>query len=257
MTADLGKAIAAYTAPAAGTLPVIETFGPTVQGEGPLAGRHARFVRLAGCNLRCAACDTPYSWNPDRVQGAEHLTLADLAGPILPEETGHFRRPTYTYRLVVITGGEPLLHQTNPVFAAFVDVMVDNGIAVQIETNGTIAPSPSLIEHNPVLVRFVVSPKVVGPLASDPVNRRIRPRILDAFSDLPHAEFKFVVSSTDELPAVDALVKTHRIDAHRVWIMPEGITSDAVTNTLRTLAGPVVKRGYNLSPRLHIMIGLQ
>ncbi|HHK7228110.1 TPA: hypothetical protein ACQXLV_002143, partial [Streptococcus pneumoniae] len=42
-------------------LPVSEVFGPTIQGEGPHAGRTCHFIRLGGCNLSCSWCDTPYS----------------------------------------------------------------------------------------------------------------------------------------------------------------------------------------------------
>jgi len=48
------------------TLRVAELFGPTVQGEGPAAGERAAFVRLSGCPLACAWCDTPYTWDAGR-----------------------------------------------------------------------------------------------------------------------------------------------------------------------------------------------
>ncbi|MFG0252257.1 MAG: radical SAM protein, partial [Phycisphaerales bacterium JB038] len=48
-------------------LPIAETFA-SIQGEGKLTGVPSWFIRVAGCNLRCTWCDTPYtSWSP---QGA-------------------------------------------------------------------------------------------------------------------------------------------------------------------------------------------
>ena len=53
------------------TSPVSEVFGPTLQGEGPHAGRPCHFIRLGGCNLSCSWCDTPYSTG-------QHLSLIHI-----------------------------------------------------------------------------------------------------------------------------------------------------------------------------------
>ena len=55
-------------------LVVSEVFGPTVQGEGPSAGRLCGFVRLGRCNLACDFCDTGYTWDWDRYDAAVELT---------------------------------------------------------------------------------------------------------------------------------------------------------------------------------------
>ena len=52
-------------------LNVNEIFGPTIQGEGPHTGRLVGFLRLAGCNLACSWCDTPYSWDWTKYDKAE------------------------------------------------------------------------------------------------------------------------------------------------------------------------------------------
>src|SRR5207247_11308106 len=44
---------------------ISEIFGPTIQGEGPLIGRPTVFVRTAGCDYRCAWCDTLYAVLPE------------------------------------------------------------------------------------------------------------------------------------------------------------------------------------------------
>ena len=55
-------------------LPVSEVFGPTIQGEGPHAGRRVYFVRLGGCNLSCSWCDSAYTWDGETYDLREELT---------------------------------------------------------------------------------------------------------------------------------------------------------------------------------------
>ena len=57
------------------TFPVVEIFGPTVQGEGPDAGVPAYFVRFGGCDFRCSWCDSMHAVDPAEVRAnAERLT---------------------------------------------------------------------------------------------------------------------------------------------------------------------------------------
>jgi 7-carboxy-7-deazaguanine synthase len=86
----------------------------SLQGEGPDAGVPATFIRLAGCNLRCAWCDTKYAFD----NGIE-LSVEEVMSQV---------RSKY----VVITGGEPLLQE--PALRALVDRLDCN---IAIETNGT------------------------------------------------------------------------------------------------------------------------
>jgi 7-carboxy-7-deazaguanine synthase len=58
---------------------VAELFGPTVQGEGPLAGRVTHFLRLGGCDYRCSWCDTMYAVEPELVREMEDLEPAVIA----------------------------------------------------------------------------------------------------------------------------------------------------------------------------------
>ncbi len=107
------------------TLRVHSIFGPTVQGEGPLAGHPAVFIRLAGCNLQCPQCDTVY-------------TGSDLSRfPVMTQEImARVRRIHPGPVLVVISGGEPFRQNITPLCHA----LLDEDYQVQIETNGTLAP---------------------------------------------------------------------------------------------------------------------
>ena len=49
-------------------LPVVEIFGPTIQGEGAEAGIPTHFVRVGGCDFRCSWCDTMYAVDPEIVR---------------------------------------------------------------------------------------------------------------------------------------------------------------------------------------------
>lgn len=96
------------------TLPVMESFY-TLQGEGFHQGKAAYFIRLGGCDVGCVWCDVKESWNPDvhpRLSVQEivktALSTMDLEKPSLNGS------PFRGNPIVVITGGEPLMHNCAP-----------------------------------------------------------------------------------------------------------------------------------------------
>lgn len=99
--------------------PVMEDF-LTIQGEGAHAGRTAYFIRLAGCDVGCWWCDVKESWD-----AASHpaQTVSELVGKV--ERSGA--------PLVVITGGEPLLHDLGPLTEGLRQLE----IPIHIETSGS------------------------------------------------------------------------------------------------------------------------
>src|SRR4051812_39689210 len=75
------------TSPAA--VPVVEIFGPTVQGEGPDIGRPAYFVRFGGCDFRCSWCDSMHAVDPAQVRaGALQLQPAEILARIRDLQDG-------------------------------------------------------------------------------------------------------------------------------------------------------------------------
>ncbi len=117
------------SASAAARLPVIEVFGPTLQGEGRMIGRRTMFVRLAGCDWACSWCDTPYAWRPGALAPVERLGPEDLLrrlGALGPD-----------CRRVTLSGGNPALHDCGPLVGA----LHEGGYLVHVETQGSRAPA--------------------------------------------------------------------------------------------------------------------
>jgi 7-carboxy-7-deazaguanine synthase (Cx14CxxC type) len=118
----------------------------TLQGEGANAGRAAVFCRFARCNLWsgheahrataiCQFCDTDFV-GTDGPGGGRFATPSELAQAVEAEWVGSGER----HRLVVCTGGEPLLQLDE--FA--IDALHERGFAIAIETNGTLPVPPGV-----------------------------------------------------------------------------------------------------------------
>ncbi|MEL6580408.1 MAG: 7-carboxy-7-deazaguanine synthase QueE [Cyanobacteria bacterium J06621_12] len=106
------------TATKISTYPVVETFH-SLQGEGYWAGVNAFFIRLGGCDVHCPWCDTKHSWNPQRHPQQSATDLATAAQAVNPA-------------IVIITGGEPLMHDLMPLTTA----LKSQGLQTHLETSG-------------------------------------------------------------------------------------------------------------------------
>jgi len=147
--------------------------------------------------------------------------------------------------LVVITGGEPLAQQL--ALIELVAALADGGRRVEIETSGTITPVPVLAAS---VSAFNVSPKLASSMV--PYERRIRPDALAAFAASGKAVFKFVACSAGDLDEVAELAA--RFGLAPVWIMPEGVMEERVLAGMQDLADDVLRRGWNLTGRMHILL---
>jgi organic radical activating enzyme len=99
--------------------PVMEMFY-SLQGEGYHQGKAAYFIRLAGCDVGCVWCDVKESWDASKhpVLSIEEIVKSALQFP---------------GRLAIVTGGEPLLHDLNPLTSA----LKAAGFQTNIETSGS------------------------------------------------------------------------------------------------------------------------
>lgn len=109
-------------------IPVVEIFGPTIQGEGLLIGRQTHFVRLGGCDYRCVWCDSLHAVIPSEVRKNSVFMNADE----IVKELQDRRKAPY----VTISGGNPALHQ----LGGFIAKLRHAGFRSVIETQGTKKP---------------------------------------------------------------------------------------------------------------------
>lgn len=231
-------------------LTTAERFGPTIQGEGPSLGRPAIFLRLGGCNLHCVWCDTPYTWDWKNYNPRKELKQTPVDDLV---DWVHAIHDSTQTRLLVITGGEPLLQDryiANFLSYLYSTEWFQDAWQVEVETNGTIIPEASAS----FVSRFNVSPKLEN--SGNTAAERYSEQTIQWFADVlqGRAIFKFVVTSPADLEEVDRIVKHHGIRPNRLYIMAEGVIAEDLEARTQQLVSAVIQRGYNLTTRLHVQL---
>lgn len=184
--------------------PIVEVF-ESIQGEGAFLGLGASFIRLAGCNLRCSWCDTKHSFD---VQAARLLSIDAILG------TWRFTQP-----LVVITGGEPTLHDLGPMVRALKKL----GKYVTLETNGT----------NPVPDEWGIDWVTVSPKPGS--NYAINCRA---------DELKYVVDDDFEI----GVIQTERVPLRHIYLQVESGRPESAARAFTLVT---------MNPDLHLRVGVQ
>lgn len=210
---------------------------PTIQGEGPHAGRPATFVRFAGCNLQCPGCDTDYTSTRRRYAPRDLLFEVNRITRL-----GNGQRP-----LVVITGGEPLRQD----ITKFTVLLCAAGYDVQIETNGILAP-PILLPDD---VMVVLSPK----------SSRVHPRTAIRAYAWKYVLTAGSVDTSDGLPlsvlghAPGAAGRVARPPAGaRVYVQPADQGDEHLNElNLRAAIESCMRFGYTLQLQLHKLINME
>jgi 7-carboxy-7-deazaguanine synthase len=162
-------------------LTVCETF-TSLLGESTLAGLPAFFIRLSGCNLRCRYCDTTYAYEGGEVWEVESLVKA--------------ARSSAT-RLVLVTGGEPLLQKGTRLL---LDKLLAAELEILLETNGSL-PLQAVDSR----VRRIVDVKCPGSGMSHH-NLWANLEILT-----PRDEVKFVIGDKDDFTWALGVAQRYRL----------------------------------------------
>ncbi len=221
---------------------ISETFY-SLQGEGALTGVPSFFIRTSGCNLRCAWCDTPYaSWRPEGVE----RDVAGLVAEALAQPGRH----------AVLTGGEPMIAPELPALAAALRAA---GFHITIETAGTVPPGGvacDLVSLSPKLKNSTPTAEKAGAgWVARHEATRWRPEAIRAWLDAGYEpQFKFVVSAPEDLEEIsDCLAELDRkVVPHRVLLMPEAVTLEAMRARAAWVGEACKARGWRYTHRLHV-----
>lgn len=177
--------------------PVVEVFGPTIQGEGALIGTPVMFVRLGYCDYRCSWCDSKFAVEPDRVSAeARQLTARETLNELRFLTPDNRTRPWW----VVLSGGNPALHDC----ASLLDELQDRaGLKVSVETQGTIWRN-WLNRCD----RVTISPK--PPSSGNVTSYSTFERFYNRLDRNVPRDIKIVVFNDDDLEYAKEFIRTHR-----------------------------------------------
>lgn len=243
----------------------------TVQGEGKLMGVPSLFVRLSGCNLRCAwqfsngsvtLCDTPCA--SYYASEYEEWQVSDIL-KVIAHNLGNTRH-------VVITGGEPLL-QKEALTILVKELKQQLHLHITIESNGT------LFDHELAqwIDLFSLSPKLKNSIPDDDKlqqlgitigrshiahhkNIRYNISVLQQYIDICQQynnkdfQLKFVISMRDESEEIkeDFLYKLKGVSPQDVLLMPAGATIEEQRKSIKEVLFASIKNGWRFAPRLQL-----
>lgn len=108
-------------------IPVLEIFGPTIQGEGMVIGEKTMFIRTAGCDYSCAWCDSAFTWNGSAKDDIRQMTAEEIW-----EELKAVGGDGFSH--VTISGGNPALLKN---LGEVVSLLKEKGMRLAVETQGT------------------------------------------------------------------------------------------------------------------------
>lgn len=154
----------------------------SIQGESLYAGLPCVFIRLTGCNLRCAYCDTRYAYH----EGMD-MTIPEILGQVESHPAA---------ALVEITGGEPLFQQETP---DLVRQLLDQGRTVLMETNGSLDISRT--DSRCIRIMDIKCPSSMMDAHNDPDNLvRIRPDDQIKFIIGTQADYVYALNTVKQIP---------------------------------------------------------
>ncbi|NQD68661.1 7-carboxy-7-deazaguanine synthase QueE [Bacillus haikouensis] len=108
-------------------IPVLEIFGPTIQGEGMVIGQKTMFVRTAGCDYSCAWCDSAFTWDGSAKDDVRLMTAEEIWNEL--SEIGGER-----FSHVTISGGNPALLSS---LSGLLSIFKEKNIQSALETQGS------------------------------------------------------------------------------------------------------------------------
>lgn len=224
----------------------------TLEGEGEYVGMPSVFMRMAMCNLTCAAfksddspygCDSYISWSVKN-----KMTFYQIK--CLLEDEG-YKEHLLNGAIFKLTGGEPMIQQGK--LLKFMDYLkCEWGWVPRIdfETNATIQPDERWLKD--FQATFTTSPKLKS--NGDPRHKRYVEEVLE-WHAMHNSGFKFVVQGKHDMEEIiSEYVDKFDIPSGRVWLMPCCGSRQEHINIAPKVAELAKEYHFNFSPRLHLLI---
>lgn len=223
-------------------IPVMEIFGPTIQGEGMVIGQKTMFVRTAGCDYSCAWCDSSFTWDGS----GKDLIRQMEAEEIWNELKAHGGE---SFSFVTISGGNPaLLKNLNEL----ITILKDNNIKICLETQGskwqdwfyeidelTLSPKPP---SSKMVTDFDVLDSIVSKLQDKSQNFSLKVVVFDdqdyeyarhIHNRYPDVPFYLQVGNDDITTIDNGNLISRLLEKYEVLI--NKVTGDSELNNVRVL----------------------
>lgn len=207
-------------------IPVLEIFGPTIQGEGAVIGRKTMFVRTAGCDYHCNWCDSAFTWDGSAKDEIKQMTPEEIWGQLY--ELGGNR-----FDHVTISGGNPALISD---IGELVRLLNEKGIKTALETQGskwqewmkdindlTLSPKPpsSGMETNFEMLDWIVAAlsevrnATIKVVVFDDKDFEFAVKIHERYRELPF----YLQVGNDDITTVDNALLTKKLLQKYEWLI--------------------------------------
>jgi organic radical activating enzyme len=236
----------------------------SIQGEGKYAGVPSYFLRTGGCNLSCPGfgasyevegevrygCDTYFAVDSSY---AKLWTKVDDSALLIEELQNEFLKIGYKPNMV-ITGGEPLMYHSDKTFYEVVTWLVEEGIQITFETNGTVEINFDRYPAYRTCI-FALSLKLAN--SGEPASKRIVPQALEnlhAYSKEPFLKFTIDQALVETTALAEINEIREILPELEVFCMPVGESRDTIWRNDKAVFEFCMKHNFRYSDRLHIRV---
>ncbi|MFJ8260930.1 7-carboxy-7-deazaguanine synthase QueE [Rummeliibacillus sp. NPDC094406] len=221
-------------------IPVLEIFGPTIQGEGMVIGQKTMFVRTAGCDYSCSWCDSAFTWDGSGKDQIVQMTAEEIWNELK-------RIGGNGFSFVTISGGNPALLKN---LDRLVSLLKENQIQIGVETQGsrwqewfyeidelTISPKPP---SSGMKTNFAILDDILANLKDSKNSQHVSLKIV-IFNDedfeygkrvhhrYPDVPFYFQVGNDDITTTDDSKLIKKLLQKYE-WLIEKVISDQELTN---------------------------